>query len=268
MELDYDSILTAQDTNVINTNSYYKIGRGLPDHGIPMVEQSYSASKDDILIAGGLILFLIMALIVYYRRANMLHRLKDFFSSKRTYSEENVNENSSSIYSVFFLMSIIALSLSLVLFDYIAKKEGFSTVLGIPYWIFAAGYVVLMSFIYIKAWLYTLVNWTFFDYESSKKWITGYMFLTSLMAYLIFPLSVIVVLVEDSREIVTFCFAILFIIYELLLFFKLIVNFETKKYGYLLIFLYFCSVELIPTLIMSRITIWVIDSFIVKNLFY
>ena len=268
MNIDYDSILTAQDTNVINTSSYYKIGKGLPDHGIPMVEQSYTASKDDILIAGGLMLFLIMALVVYYGRANILHRLKDFFSTKRTYSEENVNENSSSTYSIFFLMSIIALSLSLVLFDYIAIKEGFSTVLGIPYWIFAAGYAVIMSFIYIKAWLYTLVNWTFFDQESSKKWITGYMLLTSLMAFIIFPLSIIVVLVESSRGIVTFCFAIVYIIYELLLFLKLNVNFETKKYGHLLIFLYFCSVELIPALIMSRITLWVINSFIVKNLLY
>ena len=48
------------------------------------------------------------------------------------------------------------------------------------------------------------------------------------------------------------CLVIVLILYELMLFFKLNINFRTKKYGYMLIFLYFCSVELMPVLVLGH----------------
>lgn len=265
---DYDSILTAQDTNLINTSQYYKVGKGLPDNGIPMVEQSYVVAKDDILIGGIIFLFFIMSVVMYRSRVSIFFRLKDFFSGKRSYSDENVNENDNDALSQFFLTSISALMLSLMFFDYMAVREGFPVGLGVPYWLFAAAYVVVMTFIYAKAWLYSLVNWVFFDKETGVKWQAGYMLLTALSAFVTCPLSLIVVLEENMRGIVTWGFVFAFVLYEFLLFFKMFVNFESKKYGYLLIILYFCSVELIPAVVMSRITMWAMDSFIVKNLLY
>lgn len=268
LDQDYDSILTSQDTNLINTTQYYATGKGMPDHGIPVAEHPYVVAKDDNLIGGMLLLAMIMAIVLYRSRTEIVYRMKEFFSTKRSYSEANINENSSSAYSLFVLTSTSALSLSLVLFDYIAIKEGFYAVLGIPYWLFAGGYMAVMLFVYVKAWLYALVNWTFFGKEEGTKWLVGYLHLTALTAFAIFPLSLIVVTVENTREVVTWAFLFVFLLYELLLLFKMFVNFEGKKYGYLLIFLYFCSVELIPAIVMSRITQWAIDSIVVKNLLY
>ena len=262
----FDSILTATDTNFINNSELYKVGEGLQSHGIAMAEHPYVVAKDDYLIGGLMLLFFVMALTLYRNRTIILYRLKDFFTTKRTYSEENVNENNNDAYTLFFLISITALSISIVLFDYIAIKEGFSKSIGIPYWIFAAGYVGFVVFIYIKAWLYTLINWTFFDHESGTKWISGYLLVTALTAFCFFPLSLTVVMVESTREIVSWALLFVYILYETVLFFKMFVNFGNKKRGYLLIFLYFCSVEVIPAIVMSRITMWAIDSFIITNI--
>lgn len=264
----YDSILISQDSNIVNSSEYYKIGKDLPDHGIAVVERSYSVANDDFIAGGLFFMLLMMALILHRSRLSIFHNIKEFFTSKRTYSEEKSNESTKEPYNIFMLISISVMSLCLVCFNGLAITDSFEKSLGIPYWLFAAGYALCMAFIYLKAWVYAIVNWTFFDQESSNKWMHGYLFVTSLTAFIILPLSMLTIFFERSMEIVTSCFAIVYVLYELLLFFKLFVNFESKKYGYLLIILYFCSVELMPAIAMSRILEWVNDSFIVKNLLY
>jgi len=264
---DYDSILTATDSNLINKTDYYKVGKGLPDQGIPLVERPYAVAKDDYLLGGMFLMLLVIAILLYRGRLTIIYHLKEFFTTKRTYSKENMNENNHEVYSNFMLTSISALSLSLVVFNYIAMKIGFDRALGIPYWLFAAGYIVFVVFVYVKAWMYALVNWTFFDRESGTKWMNGYLLLTSLTSFLIFPISLVTVLTNSGNEIVTWSLAFVFFLYEVLLFFKMFVNFKSKKYGYLLIFLYFCSVELVPALILISLTSWAIDNFLVKILY-
>lgn len=264
---EYDSILRATPPNFINKTEYYKVGKDLPDHDIAMVERPYRAGKDDILMGCTLIIFAIISIVLYRNRDPFKFKLKDFFTSKRTYSNEKGTEGKNMAYSIFLLISIGVLSLSLMLFDHLAKTIGFSTVLGIPYWLFAGGYVIGMAFVYIKAWIYVIVNWTFFDSESGTKWMEGYLTLTALTSFLIFPISLLSILTNEYETFVTWTLIFTFILYELMLFFKLFVNFETKKYGYLLIILYFCSVELIPTIVMSRILVWGIDNYIDKILY-
>ncbi len=264
---DYDSILTATDSNLINKTGYYKVGKGLPDQGIPLVEHPYAIAKDDYLLGGMFLMLLVIAILLYRCRMSIFYHLEEFFTTKRTYSKENMNENNHEIYSTFMLITISALSLSLVVFNFIATKFGFERAYGIPYWFFAAGYVVFIAFVYLKAWVYALVNWTFFDHESGTKWMNGYLLLTSVTAFLIFPISLVTVLINSSSDFVMWSLIFVFFSYELLLFFKMFVNFKSKKYGYLLIFLYFCSVELVPALILSSLTSWAIDNYIVKILY-
>lgn len=267
MKTDYDSILTAQPVTPINSTEYYKVGKGLPDHTVSMAEHPYRAAGDDWLMGGALVMCLILSVVLYRNRDTFLYRVKEFLSSKRSYSAENVNEHTNQAYSILLLTSVGALSLSAMLFSYLAKKVGFYEVLGIPYWLLVGGYTVFMLFVYVKAWIYQIVNWTFFDHESNVKWMSGYLILTSFLAYLIFPLALVDILVEGSREIVIWGMIFVFFLYELMLLFKLFVNFESKKYGYLLIFLYFCSVEMMSAIVMSRILVWTMDNFIVKILY-
>lgn len=268
MHSEYDSIFASKDSFFIKSTEFYKVERGGSVIGVPVTDRPYSIANDDYVTAGLFLLFFAMVMIIYRSRTSIGFRMKEFFASKRTYSAENTNENARDPYNMFMLTSISALSLSLVFFNQMSKENEFDSFFGIPYWLFAAGYVVFMVFIYFKAWLYALVNWTFFDRDSSLKWISGYMFATALTSFLIFPLSLLAIYYDKSSQIVIYGFTILFILYELLLFFKLFVNFECKKYGYLLIILYFCSVELMPAIAMSRIWMWANDSFIVKNLLY
>lgn len=263
----YDSILTSQDSNVINRTEYYKTGKGLPDYGVPVVERPYAVRRDDYILGGVILLVLVMVVVLRYCSSSIVYRIKDFFTSKRMYSDANVNDANREVYSTFFLTNISALSLSLIFFCDVTARNLFTAEIGVPYWIIAAGYVAIMLLIYVKAWLYALINWTFFNYESSLKWQTGYLQLTSFTSFVFLPLVLVDIFVNDSRQFVIWGILFVLFVYEVLLFLKMIINFGGKIYSYVLIFLYFCSVELMSTAMMYYIVRWTIDCFIDKLLY-
>ena len=94
------------------------------------------------------------------------------------------------------------------------------------------------------------------------------MLLTTLTAFLFYPLALLDVFAHIRHEIVIGGAILVGVLYEFMLFYKLIANFRVKKYGYMLIFLYFCTVELLPTLVFGHLTVWLSDNYLVKNILY
>ena len=263
-----DSTWLASDSNVIQRTEYYKEGVLLPDRTIAVGERGFAARNDDGIVAGMTVMFLILAVVLYRGRNMLLFRLKDFFSTKRTYTEDDVESSSGEAIYVFLLISVSVFSLSCIFLDDQMALSRFLYVTGVPYWLFAAGYVVGMVFIYLKAWLYSLVNWTFFDSNSNQRWMMGYLVITALTAFFFYPLALLDVFPHISHEIVIGGAILVVSFYEIVLFYQLNVNFKVKKYGYMLIFLYFCSVELLPTLVFGHLAVWFSENYIVKNILY
>lgn len=263
-----DSTWLTSGPNPIQRTELYKQGVALPDRTVAMGQRGYAMGNDDCMVAGMAVMFFVLAVVVYKSRLALLYRLKSFFTEKRVYTEENVKENSLEMLHLLLLLSVSAFSLSIIFFDDMMEWNSFVSVTGVPYWFFAAGFVAFLGFIYLKAGIYSLVNWTFFDSDSSKRWMTGYLLMTSLTAFLFYPIALVDVFSNLAEEIVIGSAILVVILYEILLFYKLTVNFRAKKYGYMLIFLYFCSVELLPTLVFGHLAVWITNSFIVKNYLY
>lgn len=263
-----DSTWLVSDSNVIQRSEYYKEGVLLPDRTIAVGERGFAARNDDVIVTGMTVMFLILAVVLYKGRYMLLHRLKDFFTSKRTYTEDDAEGSSSEAIYVFLLITVSVLSLSCIFLDDRIAMSHFLSVTGVPYWLFGVGFVVGMAFIYLKAWCYSVVNWTFFDSDSNQRWMIGYLLMTALTAFLLYPLALLDIFAHVSRETVIGGAILVVFLYELLLFYKLIANFKVKKYGYMLIFLYFCSVELLPTLVFGHLAVWYSDNYLVKNILY
>ena len=263
-----DSIWLTSDSNTIRQSELYKEGVLLPDRTVPVGERDFAVRNDDYIVAGMVMMFFFMAVVLYWGRNVLLHRLKEFFTTKRTYTEDDVEGSSGEAIYVFLLTSISTLSLSCIFFDDRMTMSSFLSVTGMPYWLFGAGFVLCMAFIYLKAWLYAMVNWTFFDSDSNQRWMIGYLLVTALTAFLFYPLALLDVFAHVSHEIVIQGAILVVILYELVLFYKLIANFRVKKYGYMLIFLYFCTVELLPTLVFGHLVVWFSDNYIANNILY
>ena len=196
-----------------------------------------------------LLLFAILAVIVYHGRDYIASKLKDFFSSERQFNGVNAPQPVGEVRNTFLLLSVTAVSLAFIWLDNVAMLPDVRhRHIPLPL-LLCAIYAACMAIFYFKALLYRMVNGVFFSREQGEQWMSAYFLLTSLLAFAVFPISQVEIFVPRYSQKVAFCLLFLLIIYEILLFFKCYANFKTKKYGYLLIFLYFCSVELVPLLI-------------------
>lgn len=264
-----DSIWTAGGSNVINGTEFYQIGKSVPGRTVAMKELGYKTSSDDYIVGGMVLMFFVLAWVMFRSRSGLLFRLKAFFTNKRLYVKgDEAEDNTMEAIHVFLLMTVSALSLSIIFFDDMLEQSRVGVALGVPYWLFGAGFVLCFCFIYAKAWTYVLVNWVFSDRESSRSWMSGYFLMTSLTAFFFYPIALMDVFFNLDEEIVIWSTILVAFLYEILLFYKLCINFRGVKGAYLLNFLYFCSVELLPIFVVGHLVMWFSESFIVKNILY
>lgn len=257
-----------QDSNVVNRTEFYRQGVSLPDHTVGAKGRDVVVGNEDFVVGGMLLLFGVLVFIVYRGHEAIWWRMKDFFLGRRLFGGEQPEGTGGEALYVFLLTAIGAVCLSLVFFEAVAEQNGPVSSVGMPYWLMGVFFVAFMMTVYLKVWLYAWVNWIFFDEESSQRWIRGYMTQTSLATFVFYPLALMDILHSINPEIVIGSVILVVILHELTLFYQLIVNFKVRKYGYLLIILYFCSVELMPTLISGYMAAGLGDNSIVKNLFY
>lgn len=223
--------------------------------GIEGVLRSQTMSYSSWIGIDILLVTAVLFILVYRERQYLLFRLREFFSSDNRFFFTKSYSGSNKTGVIAILMLVMSNSLGLIvsgmanlyphLFNMISPENVYDTS-GLVLAMKVMGMVLL--FVTTKGAIYWLVNWVFFRIDSNVKWMQSYFYLTAAFSFVLFPFSLIELFVGMSEKLLSICIVILFISYEILLFYKLIVNFKANKYGILLIFLYFCSVELLPAL--------------------
>lgn len=116
------------------------------------------------------------------------------------------------------------------------------------------GYYSLLAILYcISKWIiYNFINWIFFERRANGTWIDSYFLIISMLAFLLFPATLLIVYLNLP---IVFCytfFAILLILVYLLLIFKAFCTFFKGLHGLFYLFLYFCTLEILPAIIIWK----------------
>lgn len=262
----YESMLTESLVSDMERNPLYIKGKKMPDRDAACTPPPYSLQNDTAVTIVFVIMFAMISTIIYRNGHLIADRIKAFFKSKRQYTvTDETSTSSSEARNNTMLIMISSMSLSILMFDSIAGKAEW-----LPYDATRAYIVLLAEAIGIllittfKALLYTIVNWVFFSKEQRRNWMLSYIHLNALTAFILYPLSLISILVGLSQDEVAFCLIFGCFIYEMSLLYRLFINFRIKKYGTLLIFLYFCTVEIISSLVLWHLLNDTGDGFIIK----
>ena len=117
-------------------------------------------------------------------------------------------------------------------------------------WLILGGGVLALYL--LKQLLFAFVNWVFYDRQGVMAWMNCYASWTILMGVPLFLLAVIAVFANLSSQNVLLMLAIGVIAFEMCLFFKGFYIFSSKKYGILQLFVYLCTLELIPLLLVGK----------------
>ncbi len=210
--------------------------------------RAYSIAGDDGIILISIILFALFAFIIYRGKEALMHHWTLFFTNRKASGGESLSDNGTEVQNNLMLAGIWAISIGLLTFPLFSETAD-----ATPYGTIFAIAGIMVAYVLAKILTYAIVNWTFFEGDAGVKWVSAYCFLISLSSILLFPLALVKIFLQPGETFLHIGLLIVLVLYKILLFCKLCINFKYKKYGFLLIFLYFCTLELLPILVCWQI---------------
>ncbi|MBE6287284.1 MAG: DUF4271 domain-containing protein [Mediterranea massiliensis] len=140
------------------------------------------------------------------------------------------------------------------------------TWLSIPPLSLCAIYMLLSALYFVLKWLlYLLIGSVFFDKSRVYIWISSYSTLLYYFSFLLFPFSLLLVFLEMGLYWTVALGIFLLLFAKILMFYKGIKLFCGNLYDGLLLFLYFCALEIVPVFVLYRGLMELNGSLIIKN---
>lgn len=213
------------------------------------VPRPYSIGNDDFIIFVAILLFALFGYTWYRSKGMIAHKVNCLFSQRKASGGENFQDSGDEILNYCLFIFVSAMSLGLLLFNRITLFAfQFDSVQAIIYTIIFCLAGMVCVYVAVKLVLYNLINWLFFNKESNTHWASDYVFITSMLAFVLFPIAMLKVFFHLDDKVIGVMLLITFILYGVLLFLKSCINFQPKINGYLLLFLYLCTLEILPVL--------------------
>ena len=217
------------------------------------IPRPYSISSDDFIIFISIMLFALFGYTWYRSKEMIAHKTAGLFSTRSLSGGESFYDSGNEIVNYVLFFFISAMSIGLIFFNHITLFTlHFESVQTIIYALVFFITALVCGYIIIKLTLYNIINWIFFNKETTTRWASDYCFITAMLAYIFFPLSMLKVFFRLSDHILHPIVLIVFLCYVIFLFLKSCVNFRPKNNGYLLLFLYLCTLEILPVLFFAH----------------
>ncbi|MCM1078228.1 MAG: DUF4271 domain-containing protein [Bacteroidales bacterium] len=223
-------------------------------YGIPGDPVPYTIQRDNVLTP--VLIFLILLLVFSTKRSWKIYRLqaKHFFHNVRTGSimeKESVSGKTYLFFAGVYTMVILSL-----LFYFYAKTYIAETYVTYSEYVLMGFFLAgVMGLWLVESLLQQLVNYVFFPPRERSLWTAVKMMSTAWTGILLTP---VFLLLSYFRLPVgnSLVYALIVIIFmKLLLFYKCFLIFFKKMGAFLQIFLYFCTLELVPPLILWGILV-------------
>jgi len=224
----------------------------------------YRLWRDNWVTAIILVCFFIITLIIHFNRDHFKSQLRSLFYDRHRQNDTRAVQTSIEENSSLLLTIMLCLISGLGFFEYIQSQRGVFLGQLSPYLLIALYTACWAAYFLIKNITYYFVNWIFFDAESRLLWKDSASFLISLETILLFVIFVISVYFSFSINAAFWAVLSLIIIIKLLLLYKTFQIFFGEKYGSLHLFVYFCTLEIAPLLVVVKILMLITDNLIVK----
>lgn len=195
--------------------------------------------------------FLLTAYVFGVSKYILIRQVRDFFHTRRRnnlFDQETAGE----LHCRLLLIFQTCLLVSVLLLHHYGEEGCPPDFARLVPWRLG-GYTLLLLFYALFKWgMYRFINWIFFDKIQSNLWIDSYYFIASVCGILLFPLVLLAVYFDLAPFYTDLCGLILFILVNLLLLYKGFCIFFNKIHGVFFLFVYFCTLEMIPLLLLWK----------------
>lgn len=116
------------------------------------------------------------------------------------------------------------------------------------------GIFVLVMIVYMLAkWgIYSFVNWVFFDKTRNMLWVNSYFFIIIWLGLVLLPVILLSVYFSLLPPTSFLLIALAVFLAKILLFYKCFSNFFQRIHGLFHLILYFCTLEILPDLLLWK----------------
>ncbi len=213
-------------------------------HGVAGDPVPYTIAGDS-LITSILLACFIFAAVAISASGNFLQRqLKSFFRVQRE-GTTVITETSGEMRFQFFLVAQTCLLAAIIVFFFSQSRGGESFAIA-HYQIIGLFTGEIATYLLLKALLYQVVNWVFFDKKKNEQWMKSYLFLICTEGILFFPAVLLLSYFGlPITETAIYAFIVV-ILAKLLSFYKAYIIFFKRTVSIMQSFLYFCALEIMP----------------------
>ena len=207
--------------------------------------------RSDAVAIGLLVCFLLICAARGLYRNSLRTALADFFlptnNSRKGDAAEGGNEGRRMLVALLFCIEgAVAIVVA-------SQALGYVALLPTP-WLTIGIYAgILALYVAAKQMLYHFVHSVFFSEAQQRQWREHYTFLFTAESLLLFPLLLLFVFLQMDLKTVAISAIIVLLFVKITLLFKCFSTFFVKTYGFLPLFVYLCTLEAAPAVVLWKI---------------
>lgn len=212
--------------------------------------------NDHVVTLCLLVSFLLVVWVVTNSRHYLNAQIKDFFRERK---RENMfaERTQTELRGQVFLVFQTCFALGLLFFDFVQERQTDVFNQVSPYLILGTA-VGLCSLYYVaKTCLYSFVNGVFFERAACRRFSEVYMSSVLALGLVLLPLALAVVYFDLDFERLVIAFIVLLSLDKVLLLYKTWHIFFNRPWGAVHLFLYFCTLEAAPMLVLFQAMVYV-----------
>ena len=224
--------------------------------GMAAEPMPYRLRDDDFVTGALLVSFFLVALFIVRSSHILLEKIKDFFYVRGNDDNMPAVNTDSELRNQALLVIHTSFVIAILFFDYTqqALTHVFNSVS--PYILLGTDAGICLLYFAAKMLAYHFVNWVFFEKRQRRKWMESYVLTVMMTGLASFPLVLLLVYFDLPFRVAGTAFIIIVGLSKLLLFVKCKQIFFNLTYSIFHLFLYFCTLELIPMLLLWRILVY------------
>ena len=217
--------------------------------GFEGILRPYQLWRDDWVTLFVVVCLVLLVLAQKKIRSYVVTQAKEFFfPSKNITRKEKVNNNSERFIPLL-LMLIISIMGGLGVYMYTQSLQHLFLGQKSPYLMIGIYTGIWVAYFILKKILSSFVNWIFFDKKKIGIWNKSNFFLFSVETLLIFPIIIITIYLNLPPYIPLWITLIIALLIKILHLYKTFLIFFPKIYGTLHLIVYFCTLEIMPLLV-------------------
>ena len=208
----------------------------------------YNISNDNIISSFLLGCFIMSLLAFAISKSYVVNQIKNFFHIQRR--EDIKTPTSNEVIALAFFAIQAYLLLAMAYFFYVKAYVADTFVFEEEYLFIGLLFLIILGYSILKYPLYTFINYIFFFGKNNVQWQYTMLLLSAIEGALLFPAILFQSYFEASPLNVIIYALFVVILVKIFTFYKCYVIFFRKNGLFLQIILYFCTLEIIPLLVL------------------